>query len=103
MAFAVTPTSGAAPYLLTASFAEQHLINGMVYVLRVRSSTEVGVCPLVGFTLNPTFWATNLLENGSQSVLNNVPSGSCRTTTLQIVELSSNTIVSQMSVNVSNV
>lgn len=103
MAFNVTPTSGAPPYMLSATFAEKHLIDGVQYVLRARNSTGTEVCPTVGTTMAPPEYAEQLLSVGTYEIIGPVASGSCRTTTLQIVDVLSNTVVSQQSVYVSNI
>lgn len=103
MAFNVTPTSGAPPYVLSATFAEQYLIDGVRYLLRARNSTSTGVCPTVGTTMAPAEYAEQLLSVGTYTIIGPVASGSCRTTTLQIVNVLTGAVVSESSVNVSNI
>lgn len=99
----MTPTSGDAPYVYTATFENQSNFDGIHYALEVRSSTSVGSCPAQGSGTTLQEFADSLLSDGSYTqVDNSVPSGSCRTTSLRIVELKSGSYVNAGSVNIDN-
>lgn len=100
----VVPTSGEAPYLLTASFTEIAFINNVLYRLEVRISQDTAACP--PFTSSGSRSVpieTALLSTGEFVITNNVVAGSCRTYSVLIRNLITDTIVSQSSVSVSNI
>lgn len=104
MAFTVAPTSGSAPYVLSATFAEKYLIDDINYRITVRFSQATGSCPAVGVadTLSESQLA-DLLENGSTSSAATVSSGACRTFTLRILRVSDSAVVASSSVYIDNI
>lgn len=104
MAFTVTPTSGAAPYILSADIINTGNIDGVNYVAAVFSSQSIGSCPSVGETTPlATSRLNTLLSVGSVDAnVITVPAGSCRTFTLSITRLSDNVVVDSSSVSVDN-
>lgn len=104
MAFSVTPTSGDAPYTLSASFVDTTYIDGVNYRVRVQSSVSVGSCPSIG-TSEPlgVSQVNQLVVSGSTITNPVVPAGSCRTFTLDILRLSDNSVVDSSSVSVDNI
>ena len=105
MAFTVTPTSGASPYIIQANIDQSYLVNGVDYSAAIMSSVGVGSCPTLG-TTSPMpdsllmQVVTGIAVNSGWST---VPSGSCRTWTLTITNNSDNSIIAQSSVSVNNV
>lgn len=104
MAFTVTPTSGSAPYVLSATFGNKDSIDNVDYALELRTSVLVGSCFVGVATGNPIAGAaSSLLNTGVSSVTGSVPAGSCRTYSLIIRDLSNNSILASQNVNVNNV
>ena len=105
MAFAVTPTSGPSPYILTADIAAKVGINGGYYTASVSSSVAVGSCPAQGVSVPLSASAVETLLNvGSvNSGVGTIPAGSCRTFTLYIRRVSDNVVITESSVSVDNV
>lgn len=103
MAFAVTPTSGNAPYTFTASFSRKELIDGVNFGLTVRTSVQEDSCATVGTGTNSVMIAAALLASGSYvSGSTSVSSGSCSTYTARITNLITGEVVSISSVTVDN-
>lgn len=105
MAFSVTPTSGEAPYFLSAAFDNKTYIDGVNFIASVRSSSLVGSCPLVG-TANPlgVQRMQQLLASGSvDSGYTSVASGSCLAITLSVSRVSDGVVVAASTVTVDNV
>lgn len=104
MAFTVTPTSGDAPYILSADIADKVNIDGVNYALEVRPNTTIGSC-LVGISTDPsnTNIVQSLLATDSYMVSGNVNVGSCRTYSLIIRDLRTDTIISSENAVIDNV
>lgn len=90
MAFNVTPTSGATPYLFTADFENKDNFSLGNFTLYAYAISGEGVCPA------PSFGGSGLPDM-SQSLLNDgsytmssgsVPVGSCRVFNLVIKDIS---------------
>ena len=105
MAFAVTPTSGDAPYILTADFANSHNIDGVNYAIEVRTSMREGSCPFdsAGSLLSASIVDSLLADGTVNSGFDTVDSGSCRVFTLRLRRLSDNMVLSRESVSVDNI
>lgn len=102
--FDVTPTSGAAPYIFTTGLNDRYGLDVGLYSLRFYEESAVGSCPPPGTTGQARgSVASNLLNNGTATIGQTVPSGNCVTYTLVIIEGATNNIVSQASVNVDNI
>ena len=103
MAFSVTPTSGTAPYTLTATFAETLGFDTGDYLLRVYSQTLVGSCPSTAYPggSQSVPIATSLLATGSAESSTSVPDGSCRVFTAGVFT-NAGELVSESSITVSN-
>lgn len=104
MAFDVTPTDGAGPYVLSAQYLNPQNFDLGLYVVELFSASEVGACPVPSTlgTSNSSL-ANGLLLSGSASHASPVPPGSCRQYVNLIRRVSDNEIVSQMEVYVDNV
>lgn len=103
MAFDVTPTSGASPYEYSASFVNGKNIDDTHYVLEFRNSTAVGSCPVSGSGADQPGVAESILATGSFVQLgNSVPSGSCRTSSLVIIDLSTGSVIDESAINIDN-
>lgn len=103
MAFDVTPTSGAAPYTLTASFANEESFS-LGYALRFTASDDiVGTCPSPNSATSvfPSV-ASLLLESGSAVRSDSVPQGACRVYKLE-VRSSFGEVVDMQYVHVDNI
>lgn len=104
MAFTVTPTSGAVPFLYEAQFSNKFLINGNDYALSYRVQTTVGSCAPpadTGATQNNV--AEALLKYGQYTqTMGTIPEGSCRTGTLVLKHVSSGVVVQMAAVNIDN-
>lgn len=105
MAFTVTPTSGAAPYVFEAEFSNRIGLDQGFYSLHFYATSGVGTCPA------PTTSGTDQ-QNVVQALLNvgtytqsgnSVPAGSCRVHNLVIREIATNNIVSSSSLSIDNV
>lgn len=103
MAFAVTPTSGAGPYTLTADITNKDSFNYNRYALTLSFTDAVGSCPASGVATVLVSGAVNLLESGSFAHPLVVATGSCRTYTLRVRDLVTGSIVQFMNVTVNNV
>lgn len=102
MAFDVTPTSDAAPYLVTASFDNAVNIDDVNYRLEVRIPKAVGSCPAPTGGTNQAGLANNLLSNGSFEIATDVDPGSCQTIGVSIVDISTSAVISSDSGQISN-
>lgn len=105
MAFTVTPTSGDAPYSLSATVDNSVNVDGVNYVASVTTEHAMGSCPLsgAGTPLTPTI--VNSLING-ETVVSGAPTvtaGRCRTYTLAITRLSDNVVVDSADAFVDNI
>lgn len=104
MAFTVTPTSGAAPYLFEADFLNKDTFNTGLYVLEFRTSTSASQCPTSALegNLNATA-AIRILNDGVYTSSGmDVPSGVCRAYGLYVRLVSDNSVVSSSVVNIDN-
>ena len=104
MAFTVTPTSGASPYTLSASFDTTKYIDGVNYVASLRTSASEGSCPSIGeeSPLTPTQLEV-LLTTGSVVTNVGVSPGFCRAFTLTISQVSDSIVVDTSTVFVDNI
>lgn len=106
MAFTVTPTSGAVPYLFEAVFSNKASIIAGNYSVHFYSSVNtVGSCPSPPVAGTDQQNVVNsLLNTGSYTLASNgVPEGNCRVFNLVIREVSSGNIVDSSSVSIDNV
>lgn len=103
MAFTVTPTSGEAPYVLSADIDNLINIDGVHYRGFIGSGTAVGSCPAAGFTTLPRVEREEFFESGSVTLTDSVPPGSCRTFTLRIIRVSDEEEIAVSHINVDNV
>lgn len=103
MAFGVTPSSGSAPYLFNLTLSDNSLITSGIYNFVFLASSASPSCPLTGVGSSQPATAAFLLSTGTASVQNTVGAGLCVTYTAQIVNPLTNEIMSQSSVNVSNI
>lgn len=105
MAFTVTPTSGDAPYTLSAAIDNAFNVDGVNYVASVMYYNNTGSCSVsgTGTALNPTAVKT-LVDSGSV-VLNTstIPDGNCRTLVLEITRMIDNVVISSSSASIDNV
>lgn len=103
MAFTVTPTSGAGPYVFTAEFTDKASLFTDRYELEVRPRTGVGSCPSPVSTGTRAPGAeAQLLSTDSYTSAANIDIGSCMVSTIVIREIASGLIISQASAQVSN-
>ncbi len=104
MAFSVTPTSGNAPYVFTANISNKANLMPGYYSLEFRGVGAVGSCPSDGIPGNniPLAVEQIMATNSYTQVSPNVMPGACRVSTLIIRDLKTNSIVSQSTVQVSN-
>ena len=104
MAFSVAPTSGAPPYLLSAVIDKSAFVDNVYYRATLRASTSAGSCPLIGVeNIFSQTQINTLVTTGNLSASSAVPSGSCRTFTLQLLRVLDNSVVASSSVYVNNV
>lgn len=104
MALTVTPTSGDAPYALSADVDAPLSVDGVHYRANLTTTEAIGSCPALGTggSFTPSF--VNSLVNGASLNYNaTVVSGSCRTFTLRLYRVSDNVVVSTASATVDNV
>lgn len=103
MAFSVTPSSGAAPYTLTASFTNSKSVTGSTYIGELRGSSSSTGCPAAGTGMvNDVVGVAELLANGVYvSPVPSIGENSCRTFTFYIKD-ANGVVVSQASANVNN-
>lgn len=103
MAFDVTPTSGAGPYVFTVEFTNKESLFTNRYGLEIRPRTNLGSCPAPATSGTRAPGAeSQVLATDSYTSITDVPSGSCLVSTIVIRNLVTNEIVSQMSVSVNN-
>ena len=102
MAFDITPTSGDAPYLLSASF-ENSVSFGHGYELIVRRSGTMGSCNTVVTTgpLEPVI-ADALLSAGQYSIPDTVAAGRCDVYKIYIRNTSTGDIIDPMIATINN-
>lgn len=105
MAFDVTPSSGAAPYFMSAVINDVHLIDGVNYTASVRSSINTGTCPATGQAsiLDPSFVDPMIAGQSVELTTTTIASGSCRTWSLYITRVADNVVVASASSSVSNI
>lgn len=102
MAFSVTPTSGAGPYILSLDLANKVLIDGVFYGLVVSFAEESGVCPSSGFMTTTTV-RNALLSSGTYTRTGDIEPGICGVYKVDVVDLSTSVIISTASVSIDNV
>ena len=104
MAFTVTPTSGAGPYVFTAQFANKDNLFYDLYVLEVRPRTAVGSCPAPATSGTQAPGAESLLlSSDSYTTVPSVDAGSCLVSTVVIRNTVTGDIVDQASASVDNI
>ena len=104
MAFTVTPTSGEAPYILAVELADDEFLDGVHYMATVAHTTSSGSCPLKGTVSKFSAVAVNgFITNGTYEAMGDVPPGSCRTYTMEIIRLKDNAVIASSNVYVDNV
>lgn len=104
MAFTVTPTSGDAPYALSANIANSVNVNGVDYAASVTTTLSSGSCPASGSQFPLPANLVNLLVAGEtvSSSYPTVPSGSCRALTLTITRVSDSVVIDSSTVTINN-
>lgn len=103
MAFTVTPTSGAGPYVLSADIENSQNIDGLNFSAFLGSSNGVGFCQARGNTAFPSNLLDLLVSGQTVTVPTEVDEGNCRTFTLEIIRLSDNDVISFANALVDNV
>ena len=105
MAFTVTPTSGAAPYSLSAIVDNKENIDGISYVASVWTSVATGTCPLTGTATPVNVVLVDQLINSGTVILPyvSVDPGTCRTFTLRIMRAKTNVVIASSNATVDNV
>ena len=105
MAFTATPTAGNTNIFFTAGFLNRLGVDLGLYRVALYASTSVGSCPAVPVTgTNQVEIANALFVDGEYTLMSaSVPAGSCRVYNLLIIEIASNTIVSQLSDSIDRV
>lgn len=105
MAFAVTPTSGEAPYTLSATLDYPESVNGVQYEAVVVYTTNVGSCPVTDLNQQLNQQTVNELLTSGSVVLNTstIADGSCRAFELQITRLSDNVVISSERATIDNI
>lgn len=94
MAFDVTPSSGAGPYTLTASFANASLLDGVTYALELRASIQDVSCNTgMSEGTNQPGAVQSLLDTGSHVAEQPVNPTLCRTYSLIIRDVVNNTVI----------
>lgn len=90
--------------MFSINFLHKNLIDDVNYSFAIRSIEEVGSCnTVVGAGSNQTALKNSLFINGTGNFGTYVPSGSCRTFSAIITDLSSNEIISSSMLYVDNV
>ena len=103
MAFSVTPTSGAGPYVFTAEFTNKESLFSNQYQLEVRPRTGEGSCPAPATSGQRASGAeANLLNSSSYTSVATIPEGSCMTSTVVIRDLDTGTVISQETAQIDN-
>ena len=103
MAFSVAPTSGTGPYQMSAEFYNIADLDGVNYALELRATNTEGSCDMdVSSGQNQPPGVDALLANGVYQIGAPVPSGSCRTYSLIVRDLSDGTIISSENVYLDN-
>lgn len=104
MAFDVTPSSGASPYVFNVSF--DNAVNfGSAYSFEFAQVTDVGFCSN-DYTLgnNAPAIADELLSTGTYTwSTTSVPAGSCRSVIVRVRRLSDNSIIQGMIGTIDNI
>lgn len=95
MAFEVAPTSGGNEFIISANILNSSAIDNINYKATVCYSTASGSCPSTGSsTCHSQTVVDALVVTGSVTVpISVVPGGSCRTWTLNILQVSNDTVV----------
>lgn len=103
MAFTVTPTSGEGPYVLDALISNREMIDDVNYGLRVMRSNAETPCPVVatGVSIGPIVEA--FLAGNEYADALTIPNDLCRTYTVVLTDLSTNTVIGEISQSVSNI
>lgn len=102
MALSVTPTSGVAPYLLSATF-DNSVAFGHGYELIVRKSGSMGTCntDITTGPLDPTI-AAALLSTGQYQITNTVAGGRCDVYKVYVRDIANNVIITPMTAQINN-
>lgn len=104
MAFTVTPTSGAGPYVLSASFDNISSIDFVNFSLEIRSANDTESCFLgVATGTNVPSLVANLLNTGESVLSSSVPVGTCNTRSLIIRDLSTDTVIDSQNIYIDNI
>ena len=105
MAFTVTPTSGEPPYTFTADINSKMNIDNVHYALEFRTSTSTTSCPVGVQSGSNQLPPVNALLNTGTFIQNGgaVPVGSCKAHSLIIVDLSDNSVIDYMNVDIDNI
>lgn len=101
--FTVEPTSGTAPYTLSAVFSNKDYLNDVDYSLKSFVFTSLGICPVAsGIVNNYQPIAVSILAIGYWVESDTVSVGDCRGYKLQIVREADGRVMQQSVVYVSN-
>lgn len=104
VAFTVTPTSGNAPYLLTAVFDRGDSFVDPGYALEARATTRPGSCLLgLSQSANVPAMVTALLDTGEFSMLTDVPANQCRTISLIVRNTITGDVLDSKNVYINNI
>lgn len=102
--FSVNPTSGDAPYVLTAVIANQENIDNANYALELRATNQTGTCFSGTSTgANQTAGVQSLINTGEYTIAtNSVTAGDCRVYSLIVRDLNADTVISSQNVSIDN-
>lgn len=99
----MSPSNGAAPYVLSIAFDNKSMVDGVNYVFEARMHGASGFCASTPLTTQvQTTASAELLGIGTFSNNVTVPAGVCRVWDARIVRVSDGEIISYRSVNISN-
>lgn len=105
MAFEVSPTSGLAPYTLSADISSRVAVDGVNYVASVLFSTTVGSCPAPGAGTSLSQSEIDILVATGSVILSasSIPAGSCRVYTFIIERVSDGVVISSADARIDNI
>lgn len=104
VSWVVSPSTGVAPYVLTAVFNNKELLDGVNYRLESAIVDNVGSCVTnINAGVNDQARANTILATNGLTAMQTVNTGSCRAFILRIRDIPNNTIIQGLIAHVDNV
>lgn len=100
----ITPNTGSAPYVLSAIFTDQSMIDNVVYGIKTTISYLYGSCgvPLFSGDNAQQETSVSLLQTGSYTYTGELAPGYCYVISVFIYRISDNVVVSSATTKIDN-